>query len=421
MDTRITFDTLKKACAGVVFLGFIAALMLCAPAQAQAAQLEAGGLSDSSQLASPVSAQATKSCKFGKMVSGSVTSGTDEIYKFKVGAPGADVNVSVKHAGGDGQSFYAEILNASDSTVWSSSSISSGETAKGSRVFLPKGTYRMRLYSYTGYIWPIYPHTEKFQFKITKASQKLTIGKKSATFAVSSTKDITLKFPSSFDYAKKNLKITKNTNKKVATATIPEFGTKKATLTIKAKKLGKTVLSVKLAGANTVKFTVYVTSNYVFVAKGSKTKLSKPLGVSKVKFINKAKNGKKVAVTTKAGKVTAKKQGRATIAVKKGKITYNYNFIVTNYKTLGRAAYRLAKEYVPNPNTLKVNNVYKGSYKLSSELKVPVVYIDYSYGNETGGTSRNKIIAWYDDALDLQSQNVLTANNVIGKKRMKLK
>ena len=340
------------------------------------------------------------SYKVGTTRSGSVSGNSDLYYNFSVGsATGIDARIWVKNTGSSGY-FYADLLNSSGSKVWDTYSIDPGESQTGSRVYLPKGNYRLKIYTYQYYSWYGNNDPTKFSFNIKKLSQTL------------------MSFAGSNEMAEKNLKIAKNTQPKVASASISNISNHSATLTITPKKMGVTTIKVKLGG-QVVKFIAYVKNGYAFIAKGAVSYLEKPIG-TKVKYVYKkagAAKSKKIAGLTSTGKIRGKIQGRAAVAGKTAKGTvFNYTVVVTDYKKLGRETYNMIAEYVPDPDSIKINYCYRGYYKLSTTLKVPVVYLDYSFGNESGGKTRNKIISWYDDALDVQTRGIATSNTIIGKK-----
>ena len=436
MGTKVSDVSKSKGLTGIVFAAIIACacatFCLMQPTTAQAAQEAQVDKVLTAQASALTTQDYTHTYTLGTTIGTAssekyVGSENDEYYTFTVNSPGVEVAVTLSNLQATNCTLYGYIEDANGRNIWSGSAAattSEGKTVSTSRTYLPKGSYKMHLYCMGTWInyndYTVNQNVCKYSFRISKvADQKVTIAKKSGKFKVGSDKQISLAYNSTDGYAQDNLKVAKNTKKTVATASLSNIGGKSATLTITPKKMGKTVISVKLDGGNTVTYTVYVTNATAFLAKGTTTSLTKPIGVSGVKFANKSKASKKVALTTAKGKVTAKKQGRAAINAKKSGITYSYNVVVTDYTKLAKKTYNLILEYVPNPDEVKINYAYKGYYKISG-IKVPVVYVDYSFGNETGGNSRNKLIAWYDDALDVQMQNVATANNVISKKSIKI-
>lgn len=371
----------------VVLLAFLAsaALIVAAPAQ----QALAG----------------TQAYKMGTTVSGTVDSAgvSSQVYTFTLSAP-ADVKATLSWKSGEGDSVYAKILNSKNETVGDILYADDYTKSTTKSYVLPKGSYKYQVYCMTtqSYIWS-WDHAESYSAKLATITPKVTFSKKSGEFSVSKEKNVSFKYTCSQAFADKYLKIA-NSNKKVAKVTLSYSGGK-GTLKVEPKKLGKTVVSVKLAGKVKAKYTIYVTKNVVYVAKGEKVSVPKPLGVKKVKYTS-AK--KAVASTTKAGKITGKKQGKTTVATKSGKITYKYTVIVTDYKKLGKEANHWIKEDVPDPNKYKINKMYKGFIKSTNgEVgKRPVVYVDFTFDNGAGGKDRSKIITYYDTSMDIQSRFV---------------
>ncbi len=251
------------------------------------------------------------------------------------------------------------------------------------------------------------------------APDKIKLAKKSGKFS-SGKKTIVLTYTGTGDYTKDNLTVT-NKNKKVAEVTSKTFVQgNKCNVDINPVRVGRTVITFKLKGSNTVKYIVYVTKGYWFIAKGSKEKAPKPLGVSKPKW--KSSSKKVATINKKTGKIKAKKGGRVTFTAKKGKISYKLSTVITDYVKLGRKTYREVKNVVNNPEKLKIYNVYRGySKQIYSGLKVPVVLLDYGSTNENGAMVRSKLLAYYDDVHEPRYTSGWNENNIIGKKRMSVK
>lgn len=258
-----------------------------------------------------------------------------------------------------------------------------------------------------------------YTLKVSKAAaDKLSIKTKSGK-TTSSSKTVPFTFSGTYDYAKDHLSI-KSSSKKVASASYQLVSEKSGKMTITPSFYGKTVVSLKMKGGNTVKYTLYVTQGHWYVAKGSKAKAPKPVGVKKPKW--KSSNKKKATIKKKSGKIKAKKGGRVTFTAKKGKVSYRLKTVITDYIKLGKKAYKKIKENVNNPDKLKIYNVYKGySKQINGVSKVPVVVVDYGSTNSNGAMMRNKIMAYFDDVYEIQFANGWSIDNIIGRKSMKAK
>ena len=290
----------------------------------------------------------------------------------------------------------------------STSGTSYGYLSNGSILNLPAGSYELEIYQ-TSY------DSVAYSFCLGKISHAITITNK-VNLKPDTEKEVALKYSGSRGYADSHLKIAKNSNKKVAAGEIvfdPTVG--KATLKITPKQMGKTVFTIAMGDAAKKKVAAYVTTTAVYVVKGGKAKLPKPLGVKKLTY--KSKKASKVAVNKK-GVIAAKAAGRVNVIGKSGSVKYTYKVIVTDYKKLGHSLYRQIKEDVPNPQAFKINYAYRG-YMKSGTTKIPVVYMDFSYDNETGGWGRSKVIAWYDDAFDMKWRSASSASTVMSKKSLK--
>lgn len=386
-------------------------------------------------MALPAQAQAA-SYTLGKTVTATETPGTNLVYTFTVGSTGADVNISLKmnrlyESQYDGNydtydlAVYARLQNSSGSYVWSGSVAKPGAKTSKSKLFLSPGSYKMTFYGNTIYgISQQVP--QEFTFSISKVAQKLTLTSKKGKFTVGSTVDMPagtsktvkcFKYSGSYNYASKNVKIAKNTKAKVAAAKVAVNSDGTGSLTITPKKLGKTVVSIKLAGGNTVKYTVYVTKKTIYVAKGSSAKIGKLTGVGKVKF--KSSKSSVAKVTTKStGKFVAKKQGKAKVYAKKSGITYTCVVVVTDYDKLASIARKEIRENVPDPNSIHVNKAYRGmSNKTTVGGSVPIVWVDYTYSNESGGSSRDRVLFVFSDTFNVLEWHGLPESYITSKKK----
>ncbi|MBR2279502.1 MAG: hypothetical protein IJ903_01050 [Ruminococcus sp.] len=278
-------------------------------------------------------------------------------------------------------------------------------TSPGAIAYLKKGnTYKIRV-SGSG----------EYGVKVAKTDpDKIT--SKGKTLKITAKKVVTFKFSGTTDYAKDRLSV-KSSNKKVATADVSVSGNT-GTLTINPYYIGKTVITVKMGGSNSIKYTVHGTDGYWFVAKGSKAKAPKPSGVKKPKW---SSSKKKIAtIKKKTGKIKAKKGGRVTFTAKKGKNKYRVHTVVTDYIKLGKKAYKEIKNNVNNPDKLKIYNVYKGfSKQIDSKFKVPVIVIDYGSTNDNGAMVRNKTMAFYDEVYQIHYTSGWSIDNIISRKSIK--
>lgn len=278
-------------------------------------------------------------------------------------------------------------------------------TPPGAYAYLTKGkTYKIKV-SGSG----------KYGVKVSKvAPDKITT--KGKTLKISAKKTVTFKFSGTTDYAKANLSVT-SSKKKVATAACSVSGNT-GTLTITPYHIGKTVITVKMGGSNSIKYTVHGTDGYWFVAKGSKAKAPKPIGVKKPKW--KSSKKKIAKINKKTGKIKAKKGGRVTFTAKKGKLKYKVHTVVTDYIKLGKKTYKEIKSVVNNPDKLKIYNVYKGySKQIDKNYKIPVIVVDYGSTNDNGAMVRNKIMAYYDDVYQPHYTSGWSIDNIISRKSIK--
>ncbi len=312
-------------------------------------------------------------------------------------------NVGIAVAGDDSSKYWS--LSSSDYSV----SISSQSVPSAKSCYLPAGkSYTLSVTGKGEYALMV-QKLDADKLTLKSKSGKISDGKKAVEFTYTGT----------YDYAKANLSVS-SSQPKVATADFTlSSGSNSGTLTINPIRIGKAVISLKMAGSNTVKYTIYVTKGYWFVAKG-KAKVPNPIGVKSPKW--KSSNKKIVTINKKTGKIKAKKGGRVTITAKKGKVSYKYSTVVTDYIKLGKKAYREIKDVVNNPEKLKIYNVYKGYTKLVyNGIKLPVVVVDYGSTNENGAMVRNKVAAYYNDVYEIQYKYGWDTSNIISKKSMKAK
>lgn len=307
-------------------------------------------------------------------------------------------------------SNYKISFSTKENVTWSLESSKSGtmesSQSKSKYVYLTKDNYTLKV---TG--------EGKYAIKVTKAAaNKIKLKSKSGKLGTSK-KTVTFSFSGSEGYAKANLKVS-NSNKKVASVKKSIDSASKGSITITPKKMGKTVITLKMKGGNTVKYTAHVTKAYWFIAKGCKSKAPAPLGVKKPTW--KSGNKKVATINKKTGKIKAKKGGRVNFTAKKGKVSYKVVAIVTDYVALGKKAYKKIKSIVNNPEKLKIYNVYKGYSKLIYKgHKVPLVMIDFGSTNDTGAMTRKKWVAYYDDVHEIKYASSWDEDNIIGKKSMK--
>ena len=341
---------------------------------------------------------------FGKQITakfeGSSQSSNFHGYKFNIGS---DTNIKV------------EISSLSGSVRWG---IATEQTAyqrytyapSNTTVYLPKGSGYYLLINGTG----------EYTFKVTNiGASKVSFPKKSGKFKDVYSVSIPFSYTGSYDYANTHLKL-KNSKPKMASASMSLYSDNSGRVTVYPKRYGKTVVKLVMAGGNTAKYTFYVTRGYWYIAKGYKKKAPKPVGVGKPIWSSSKK--KKVSIKKKTGKVKAKKGGRVTLTAKKGKVKYRLKTVVTDYKKLARKAYKEIKESVNNPDKLKIYAAYRGYAKVRSDApKIPVVYFDFGSTNYYGAMIRTKLVAYYDDVMEIKSYTVLNSNVVYKKKVMKKK
>lgn len=158
---------------------------------------------------------------------------------------------------------------------------------------------------------------------------------------------------------------------------------------VNAKKLGKTIISAQLASGKTAKCTVYVNNDTIYLAKG-KSKTVKLQNVSS-KVSWKVKNST-IATVSKAGKVTAKKDGKTTITYKKDGISYTVNIIVTDFKELEKKARTAIKPYLKDPDSLKIYTTSRTTYDGK-----PALFISLGAKNSYGAYVRDYCWIYYNN------------------------
>ena len=277
-------------------------------------------------------------------------------------------------------------------------------------IYLPKGNDYYLLINGTG----------EYTFKVTNVGMsKVSFSKKSGKFADAYSVSIPFKYTGSYKYANSNLKM-KNSKPKCATASMSINSNNTGKITVYPRKYGKTVIKLTMTGGNTAKYTFHCVRGYWYIAKGSKAKAPKPIGVKKPKWSSSKK--KRVSIKKKSGKVKAKKGGTVTLTAKKGKVKYRLKTVVTDFNKLAKKSYKEIKDVVNNPSKLKVYHCYRGYYKVRSDAqRIPVVYFDYGSTNYYGAMVRNKFVAFYDETMVIRTITVSNANNVYKKKAIKKK
>lgn len=277
-------------------------------------------------------------------------------------------------------------------------------------IYLPKGSGYYLLINGTG----------EYTFKVTNIGMsKVKFAKKSGKFADVYSVSVPFTYTGAYSYANSNLRM-KNSKPKCASATMSLYSDNTGRVTIYPKKYGKTVIKLTMAGGNTAKYTFNCVRGYWYIAKGSKAKAPKPVGVKKPKWSSSKK--KKLSIKKKTGKVKAKKGGRVTITAKKGKVKYRLKTVITDYKKLARKTYKEIKDAVNNPSKLKVYHCYRGYYRVRSDAqRIPVVYFDFGSTNYYGAMVRQKMVAFFDETMNIRSIKVSTDNNVYKKRVIKKK
>ena len=339
-----------------------------------------------------------KTIAFGVQYSGKLSSFGTVPYTLNM-TSSSNVQVIV---GSDNEQLWT--LRSSDGSV----SFPQQTAPSNVGCYLPKGkTYELTI-KYSG----------NYTLKVNKiAGDKITSKGKKITCKSDATKSVSFTFSGTSDYARANLKI-KSSVPKVAAASFSITGNNSGSIYIYPKYIGKTTVTLTMAGGNAIKFTVRCTNGHWYVAKGSKAKAPKPKGVKKPKWSSSKK--KRIKINKKTGRIKAKKGGRCTLIAKSGGFKYKIKVYVTDYKKLARRTYREIKDVVNNPDKLKLYNIYRGYYIMNGH-KVPVVYFDYGSTNGYGAMVRDKLIAFYDDVGTWRCRYVSNANNVIKKKRIKAK
>lgn len=349
----------------------------------------------------PVTASADTALTLGKTYSGSSEYSDDYVYYNFTMTTNANVYVQFKT--NRNQEF--KLSGYYDGSFgWESGS-------KKMMYYLRKGeSYTLTVYG-----------SGNYSVKVYKApADKIKLSKKSGKFKTTDSAIVPFTYSGTYEYADANLSI-KTSNDKVATASFSlNYSTKTGYLTIYPHQIGKAIITLKMAGGNKAKYTVHMTHGIWYIAKGSKAKAPKPLGVKKPKWSSNRK--KVVSINKKTGKIKAKKGGRLTLTAKKGKVKYKINTIVTDYIKLGKRTYREVKDVVNNPDKLRIYNVYRGYSKMiNGDTKIPVVVVDYGSTNAYGAMVRNKVCAYYDEVLEIHYTYGWDVNNIIGKKRIKAK
>lgn len=360
-------------------------------------------ISGLSYTASTVKADSTFSLKLGEIYSNTIpNSYTSHIYEFDMTSK-SNVQIIVTS---DNTSTKSWRLISTDYSV----TFPTQTTQSNVQAYLPGGKkYRLTI---TG--------KGAYALKIVKtAADKISLKKYSGKYSGSGQRYVWFTFTGTSDYAKANLKL-KNSIPKVASASFSITGANSGKLYVNPKYCGKTVISLMMSGSNTVKFTLYSIKGYWYIAKGTKTKAIKPIGVKKVKW--KSTKKKRITIKKKSGKIKAKKGGKCTLIAKSGGIKYKLKVYVTDYKKLAKKTYKEIKDSANNPRKVKIYNVYRGYYKLGTNLgSVPVIYFDFGSPNIFGATERTKIVSYYDEKGKFHYFYVGSAKKVKKKKRMSKK
>lgn len=341
---------------------------------------------------------------FGKQYTvkfeGTSQSGNYHGYKFNLGST---TNIRV------------QVTSKSGSVRWG---VATKDKAYKSYSYAPSDEYVYLTKGNSYYI--LLNGTGEYTLKVTNTGlSKVKFPKKSGKFKDVYSVTIPFTYTGTYNYANSHLKL-KNSKPKMASASMSLYSDNTGRVTVYPKRYGKTVLSLVMSGGNTAKYTFHITRGYWYIAKGYKKKAPKPVGVKKPKWSSSKK--KKLTIKKKSGKVKAKKGGRVTITAKKGKVKYRLKTVITDYKKLARKAYKEIKDSVNNPSKLKVYHCYRGLYRIrAGAQRIPVVYFDFGHTNYYGAMIRSKLIAYYDDTMNIRSFSVSNDNNVYKKKVIKKK
>lgn len=354
-------------------------------------------------------ADVTKNYTLGKTVTGTadatylygiLMTSTTDTYSFTLSK---DMDLTIEFTPKDDDLRY--YLDGDD--VYESHTIGAGEKST-LKCFAKAGAYTFKVSG----------GKSKYTFTISESTNyTVKFNQTSGSLDGAIKKTVGFTYKCSYDYAKNNIKFS-NSKSKVANATYSLNNDGTGTVTFDPKKIGRTKVTLSLVGGNQTTYTATVKSMVVFIAKGGKMKLTKPIGIKKPKW----KSKKKSVVTVKKGKIKAKKGGRTTVIAKKKKSVFRYRVVVTDYYKLGKQAYREIKENVRNPEKFKVYTVYRGYDKnIVSGVKIPVIFIDFGYPNSYGALERGKCIAYYDDVHEMKSFWVDSYADVMKKKKVSVK
>ncbi len=350
----------------------------------------------------PVEAETFKyQMQLGKQYSGKLEGSV--LYYMKV-YDYAEYNFTVSKA----TNIKVEVKYSGDSCSYNLKSGSSyySTDSKGA-AYLQPGSYTLEIKGYAATYTAKVSDIGVGSVKFNKSSATLKEGTR-----------IPFTYTCSYEQARKDISIT-NSKQKVSTASLSVNSDGTGYVYMSPKFIGKTVVTLKLKGGNTSKFTAYLRNGFWFVAKGNKSKMPKPVGFKKLKW--KSSKKKVVTINKKTGKIKAKKGGRVTITAKKGKQKFTIKLVVTDYIKLAKKTYREIRDTVNNPDKLKIYNVYKGYSKqiYTNGAKIPVVMIDFGSTNDFGAMTRKKIMAYYDEVHEARFISVSNANNIISKKSIK--
>ncbi|MCR5703829.1 MAG: Ig-like domain-containing protein [Eubacterium sp.] len=358
-----------------------------------------------------VNAAETKVYSMGTAVSGTITktvlytlvSYSTDTYTFNTNK---DMDVSIVFTANQDSLRWTLSSSGSGNYLYEYNTVAAG-MKNTYKMFLPAGSYTFKVTGGGSAYSFIINKSNACQVKFAKASGSISGGVK---------KNVAFTYNCTYDYAKKYFSM-KNSNTKVADCVYSLNTDGTGTITLDPKKIGKTKISISLAGGNTAMYTGTVKSMYLFVAKGKTVKAPKPSGVKKVKWSSKKK---KVATVNKKGKVKGKKDGRGKVIAKAGKTKYTYHIVVTDFIKLGKKVYKEIEENVRNPEKFKIYNVYSGFDKnIIKGVSIPVIFVDFGYPNSNGAMERGKWIAFYDDVHELKYFSVSSYSDLMKRKTIK--
>lgn len=153
---------------------------------------------------------------------------------------------------------------------------------------------------------------------------------------------------------------------------------------LKALALGKSVITVKVEGGNTVKYTMNIKKRHIYINDDETLDLSKYIkNVKNYKSAVWSVSDSSFAQITAEGILTPLKCGKVTLNTKLNGKKYKINLRITNYNYMKDIAMDALNDTLRYPASLSVNSILHTGRRIT---------IDYSSMNKYGGYNRDKFI-----------------------------